>query len=201
MTTVKIFQFDGTGQCGMGKEISLDEMEEKLKMIGGKIIQKEKRTVPYIIPTVCGAPTGAANVYTLPTENWELIKRDFLGTLGFALWVFDTARVLVYKYDGTLQCGMGKVVSVEEMAKEFEEKAIQVHNKYKSTDGAMHIALCGASTGQINVYEIDSLAFPAAQNIGFQYLTNKEVISVLGEGGEWPIPLSFNSGGVGPLPW
>ena len=98
MDTIKVFKLDGSLQCGMGTEVTLEEMGEKLKMIGGEITGQEKQVVPFMIPHVCGAPTGSANVYTITKTSWEIIKRGFVGTLGFMVWVFDTPTVFVYKY-------------------------------------------------------------------------------------------------------
>lgn len=207
MNTIKIFKLDGALQCGMGKEISLEEMAEKLKAIGGEIIEQEKKIVPYMISTVCGAPTGSANVYTLSRESWDRIKEGFLGTLGFSIWVFDTPTLLVFKYDGTLQCGMGEEVELEIMAKELEDNKVSIHNQYKSNDGKDHIKMCGASTGNINVYEIDSVSLPVAQKLGFTYLINQEVIDAMSDKSDEAmqaaniLSLDINEGDDPPFPW
>ncbi len=75
-------------------------------------------------------------------------------------------RVLVYKYDGSLQCKMGKAISVEKMAKDLQ--GIQIFSSFKKQDGLMHIQACGSITGQANVYEIPSQYLKQAEAKGFK---------------------------------
>lgn len=75
-------------------------------------------------------------------------------------------RVLVYKYDGSLQCGMGKPVSLETMAKELT--GTQIYSQVKKPDGLMHIQVCGSPTGQANVFEIPAKAQKSAEGRGFK---------------------------------
>lgn len=78
-------------------------------------------------------------------------------------------RVKVFKYDGSLQCGMGKAVPVSEMAKELQ--GITVYSAENKPDGLMHIQLCGSPTGRANVYEIDKSALEEAKKKGFKEWT------------------------------
>lgn len=78
----------------------------------------------------------------------------------------NSDRVFVYKYDGSLQCGMGKAISVEAMAKELN--GIAIISSMKKPDGLMHIQVCGSNTGQANVYEISSKYLKAAEAKGFK---------------------------------
>jgi hypothetical protein len=39
----------------------------------------------------------------------------------------------------------------------------------------MHIAVCGASTGRLNVYTIHSAALPQAQALGFRLLVTRQM--------------------------
>lgn len=75
-------------------------------------------------------------------------------------------RVLVYKYDGSLQCGQGKAVPVETMQKELA--GITVFSKVKKPDGLMHIQVCGSGTGVANVYEIPAKDLKKAEGKGFK---------------------------------
>lgn len=75
-------------------------------------------------------------------------------------------KIKVYKYDGTLQCGMGKTISLEEMQKEFG--AIKVYSSKNIVDGLMHIQMCGSPTGKSNVYEIDKADLEQALKLGFK---------------------------------
>lgn len=79
-------------------------------------------------------------------------------------------RVKVHKPDGSLQCGMGKAIPVSEMQKELG--TIQVHSAINKNDGMMRIQVCGAATGNSNVYEIDRKDLSAAIKAGFKEWTN-----------------------------
>lgn len=75
-------------------------------------------------------------------------------------------RVFVYKYDGSLQCGAGKPVALEAMAKELQ--GITIFSSAKKLDGLMHIQVCGSTTGMANVYEIPFAAQKKAEAKGFK---------------------------------
>lgn len=78
-------------------------------------------------------------------------------------------RVQVYKYDGSLQCGMGKAISVADMQKDLKE--IKVYSSVNKTDGLMRIQQCGTPTGTANVYEIEKKDLEAAKKLGFKLWT------------------------------
>ncbi len=78
----------------------------------------------------------------------------------------NSDRVLVYKYDGSLQCGMGKPISLDTMAKELS--GIPIHSSVKKRDGLMHIQVCGSITGMANVYEIPTTSLKQAEGKGFK---------------------------------
>ncbi len=75
-------------------------------------------------------------------------------------------KVFVYKYDGSLQCGMGTAIPVESMQKEL--LSIQVFSASKKPDGLMHIQSCGSPTGMANVFEILETDLPEAEKYGFK---------------------------------
>jgi hypothetical protein len=75
-------------------------------------------------------------------------------------------RIFVYKYDGSLQCGLGKAVAVEAMAKELQ--GVTVYSSSKKSDGLMHIQVCGSITGMANVYEIPASQQKKAEGRGFK---------------------------------
>jgi len=81
----------------------------------------------------------------------------------------ESDQVFVYKYDGSLQCGMGKAVSVDVMAKELQ--GIPIRSKSKKNDGLMHIQVCGSITGKANVYEIPAKMLKKAETKGFKKWT------------------------------
>jgi hypothetical protein len=75
-------------------------------------------------------------------------------------------KVKVYKYDGSLQCGMGEAVSAEKMKAEL--KNIKVYSAQNKSDGLMHIQQCGTPTGKANVYEISKNDLAEAKRLGFK---------------------------------
>ena len=79
-------------------------------------------------------------------------------------------KVKVAKADGTLQCSQGKLIPLVEMQKEL--KNITVFSSLNQNDGMMRIQVCGAATGNHNVYEILESDLSKAQALGFQ-LWNK----------------------------
>ena len=68
--------------------------------------------------------------------------------------VFSADTVKVFRYDGSLQCGMGQAVPLDDMAKELTAVNIKVLSSEKRVVPGFIIALCGAPTGIANVYEI-----------------------------------------------
>lgn len=77
--------------------------------------------------------------------------------------------VKVYKYDGTLQCGQGKQISLADMQKELQ--GITVYSSQNKADGLMRTQVCGSSTGKANVYEIDRSNLTEAKKRGFKEWT------------------------------
>lgn len=76
------------------------------------------------------------------------------------------ARVKVFKYDGSQQCGMGKAIPVAVMQKDLA--GITVFTAENKADGLMHIQACGTPTGRANVYEIERTSLEVAQKKGFK---------------------------------
>lgn len=76
----------------------------------------------------------------------------------------------VYRPDGSLQCQDGGVAP-EIMARELTDAGIPVACMQQGNDGLMHMAMCGAATGEINIFEISTLDLPAAMELGFMPLS------------------------------
>jgi hypothetical protein len=79
------------------------------------------------------------------------------------------SRVFVYKYNGVLQCNMGKKISTEKMAEQLS--GIKVYSSAVKSDGLMHVSVCGGPTGQANLYEINGADLEKAKKLGFQLWT------------------------------
>jgi hypothetical protein len=165
--TVKVFRYDGSLQCGMGQAVPLNEMAKELAAVNIKVLSSEKRAVPGFIIALCGAPTGIANVYEIVKDDLPRLPVDQQGVKRFQPWVYDGPSIEVAKYDGSLQCEMGRPVSLDEMEKELRAANIAVEGKAKKADGIRHPQMCGASTGTMNVYRIQRSNFEKARALGF----------------------------------
>src|SRR6266853_1340454 len=165
--TVKVFRYDGSLQCGMGQAVPLDEMAKELTAANIRILSSEKRVVSGFIIALCGAPTGIANVYEIAKDDFPRLPADRQGVKRFQPWVYDGPSIEVAKYDGSLQCEMGRPVSLDDMEKELRVANIAVQAKAKKADGIKHPQMCGASTGSMNVYRITTSYWEKARGLGF----------------------------------
>jgi hypothetical protein len=177
--TLSVYRLNGAVQCSQATPVSPDAAADELRALGVAVIAAEKRPVPHAVAQMCGAPLGNANVLQVDAGDWSAFLRRFPDAKGFGVWLFDRPTVEVYKYDGSLQCQMGDEVPLDAMAAELEQAGVAVKNRRKGTDGLVHAALCGASSGVINVFEIDSAGLSTAQELGFQLLVTREMSNAL----------------------
>jgi hypothetical protein len=187
--TVSVYQLTGAIQCTDGTGVPPEEAADLLRGQGVKVISVERRKLPQDVPDGCGAPAGEANVMKVAAADWSAFLAKNQDAGGYGLWVFNEDTVQVYKYDGTLQCGMGREASLEEMAKELEIAGINVISSGKGTDGLEHIGVCGASTGAVNVYTIHGSSLPAVQRLGYRLLVTREMTRSIKPRGTEPRPL------------
>src|SRR6266849_770870 len=87
-------------------------------------------------------------------RTWRLLSLAAVLTGVMTGTVISADTVKVFRYDGSLQCGMGQAVPLDEMAKELAAVNIKVLSSEKRVVSGLIIALCGAPTGMANVYEI-----------------------------------------------
>ena len=104
----------------------------------------------------------------------------FLVFLSYAAVVYaggnTTASTLfVFKPDGTIHCDKSQGVALDSMKQELTSSDIKVFSMRKGYDGREGIALCGAATGQINVYEIASSDVSEAVGLGFKQLPENRI--------------------------
>ena len=85
MQKVWIFKDDGTRQCEDDPGISLKEMAEELETLGAEVLDSEKRQYG-VVSTLCGAPTGQVNAYEVSLDDWNRIKKGYVGPNGFRVW-------------------------------------------------------------------------------------------------------------------
>lgn len=108
-------------------------------------------------------------------KHASLILATFLGFLGYPLLIHSASipserTLFVFKLDGTKHCEPYTGVSVDSMALELAGAGIEVYSGHKGYDGREGIAVCGAPTGQINIYEIAYSDLSAALSLGFKPL-------------------------------
>ena len=78
---IKVYKYDGSKQCGMGKAISIDDMKKDLGNI--PVHSSENKPDGLMHIQMCGAPTGRANVYEID----QIHKVDAIAK-GFKEWIW-----------------------------------------------------------------------------------------------------------------
>jgi hypothetical protein len=78
--------------------------------------------------------------------------------------------LFVFKLDGTKHCEPHSGIDLNSMALELAGAGIEIFSKRKGYDGREGIAVCGAPTGQINIYEIAASDLASALSLGFKQL-------------------------------
>jgi len=105
----------------------------------------------------------------------NLMLLTFLGFLSYTIAVHAggnsaAGTLFVFKPDGTIHCDNSQGVALYTMEQELRSDDIRVFSSRKGYDGREGIAICGAPTGQINVYEIASSDVSEALSLGFKQL-------------------------------
>ncbi len=175
--TISVYQLDGSIHCQVTEVTTPVQAADTLKRAGVKVISSTSRSVPFGVSSACGTPTGKASLLVVDAGDWNNFLGKYPDAPGFGIWVFDRPVVEVYKYDGSLQCDRGKEISLADMARELTENGIKVKAKRKGSDGRMHITMCGASTGRLNVFSIPASALPEARKLGFELLVTRKMTS------------------------
>lgn len=173
--TITVYQLDGSIHCHSAETSTPAEASDELKQAGVKVLSASSRSLPTSLSGQCGTPTGRANVLVVDAADWKRLIRRRSDAHGFGVWVFDRPVMEVYKYDGSLQCKRGKEIPLDVMAKELTDNGIEVTASRKGSDARVHIAMCGASTGRLNVYSIDSTALSRAEELGFRLLITRSM--------------------------
>lgn len=70
--------------------------------------------------------------------------------------------------DGSLSCGEAPGRTLEEDQKKLEAAGVQVFQAKKTSDGKMHIQVCGAATGRLNSFLIKNSDVKKAADLGFK---------------------------------
>jgi hypothetical protein len=105
----------------------------------------------------------------------NFIPLTFFGLLIYSIVLYAggtyaASTLFVFRHDGTIQCDKSPGVALDSMEQELRSAGIKVLSSRKGYDGREGIALCGAPTGQINIYEILSSDVSEALRLGFEKL-------------------------------
>lgn len=120
-------------------------------------------------------------------KHATLILAICLGFLTYPLLIHSAGTpsvrtFFIFKLDGTKHCEPHEGVSLDSMAHELAGAGIEVFSRQKGFDGREGIAICGATTGQINIYEIASSDLSAALSLGFKQLPKNWIRQDSGNG-------------------
>jgi hypothetical protein len=173
---VMVYQLSGAVHCLEREGIAPEKAADFLRAQGVAVIAAERRMIPLEAEATCGAPTGEANVVTIAAPDWTAFVNQHPDAGDYGVWIFDADAVEVYKYDGSLQCGLGRQIPAADMAAELAAAGIEVHASRKTDDGRAHIAVCGASTGTINAFTIPRGSLDDARRLGFRLLVTRDMI-------------------------
>ncbi len=75
--------------------------------------------------------------------------------------------VWLQKEDGSLSCEPDRAVSLEAARAELEKNDVKVLAQQKGNDGQMHIQMCGAPTGNLNLIQVSKDDVSKAKELGF----------------------------------
>ena len=73
----------------------------------------------------------------------------------------------VFKYDGSVQCE-SKGIPLDTMVMVLSNAGIDVVCSQKGHDGLARTAVCGAETGNINIFQIKGSDLSKAEELGFR---------------------------------
>jgi hypothetical protein len=74
-------------------------------------------------------------------------------------------HLFIARAEGSKQCTAGSGETIDQMAEDLID--IKIFSKETRSDGKVHMALCGAPTGRIHVFEISETDRAAALSRGF----------------------------------
>lgn len=93
---------------------------------------------------------------------------DFKSREAHSIKAGDLQTVRVYKSDGTLQCEANRPIPAADLKRLLEDNKIKVLRLEHTSDGVMHIQVCGSSTGRIYVFDIQAMDLEKALGLGFR---------------------------------
>lgn len=177
-STVKVFRSRGSLQCAGGGSTPA-VMQGTLSKAGIAVKSSACGNDGLLHPAICGASDGRINIFVI--SRGKLAQAQTLGFAHFSSLpdaqatpceqevVFPVARV--FKYRGSLQC-TGGGIAPEVMQKELAGAGITVGSVSCGHDGLFRAAVCGASDGNINIFEIPASKIGEARSLGFADLVS-----------------------------
>ena len=136
----------------------LSSTKEFTEIEGGGIYQLQTILQKEIFSQDTKLITIASSTYD---KEWSYVSQTNLAIYSIS----KVNSVFVYKYAQSKQCEPDSGISLEDMAKELDE-VISMHT---ANDGLDRIQVCGADTGELNVYEISLDYYFKAKELGFLY--------------------------------
>ena len=85
--------------------------------------------------------------------------------------VNQTNSLFVYQDSGAKHCETNSGIDLSSMGQQLMNVGIEVISMRMGFDGREGVAICGASTGEINIYEIPASKINTALKIGFKRLS------------------------------
>lgn len=79
--------------------------------------------------------------------------------------------VKIYKADNSVQCDRSGGIKMKDMERELTGEGIKVVSSCYGHDGFGRLAVCGESTGNLNVFEIPESQLQKAKRLGFGLLS------------------------------
>ena len=80
--------------------------------------------------------------------------------------------VQVSKPTGEKQCSVDKAEPLNKVLAQLSTKKITVYESHTQADGLVHMDLCGAPGGNVNVFTISKKDLKKALNLGFKEVKN-----------------------------
>ena len=163
-----VYELAGTVQCSDQPGHSPAAAAKALRALGLPVLSAERRRLPRPMPERCNAPTGDVNVFRVPAADWRRFVASGLATEEYLPWTFGDDRIEVYRHDGSRQCEPGSGTAPADMAEALRSAGVEVHGSRSGHDGLNRAAVCGAPTGNIDIFSIDASDLEAARELGFR---------------------------------
>lgn len=169
---VRVFKYDGSAQCGQ-TGTPLEIMQLELTDAGIHVYSASCGVDGYNYAAACGVGTGRINTYVIDKAALSQAQSlDYNSVDDIPEYQLSTCQnhVYVYQNAGILSCDAGSGISLEDMALQLTNNGVSVLSSSCGNDGLPYTAVCGGTTGWINIYEVSSNDVNQALLLGFNSL-------------------------------